>query len=93
MEEQFFVRPFVTLIVAMTSCLLQATTIVPFANLGTLADGSDALVMARVIKVYEHSEDDQVFFRFRLVVEESIKGSLEKGDQFDVQKWEKLTDD
>lgn len=93
MEEQSFVRPFVTLLVAMSSCILQATTIMPYANLGSLADGSDALVMARVIKQYEHSEDGQTLFRFRLIVEETIKGSLRKGDEFEVQKWEKLIDD
>lgn len=93
MEELFVVRPLATLWLAFFSFVLQATTIVPFANLGTLTDRSDALVMARVIRNYEHSEDSRTFFRSRLVVEESIKGSLLVGDQFDVQKWEKLIDE
>ena len=93
MEEQIFVRPLATLLMALTSCILLATTIVPFANLGSLADRSDALVMARVIKNYEYSENGQTLFRYRLIVEENLKGSLQEGDEFDVQKWEKLIDE
>lgn len=93
MEGHGIVRPLVTILVVLTTYLLQATTIVPYANLGSLADRSDALVMARVIRQYEHSENGRIYYRFRLVVEETIKGSLQRGDQFDVQKWEKLIDD
>ncbi|MBK8503674.1 MAG: T9SS type A sorting domain-containing protein [Saprospiraceae bacterium] len=93
MEEQRFVRPFATLLMAMTSCISLATTIVPYANLGSLADRSDALVMARVIRNYEHSENGQTLFKYRLIVEENLKGSLQEGDEFDVQKWEKLIDE
>jgi hypothetical protein len=73
--------------------MLYATTIVPYENLGALADHCDALVLATVIKNYEQERDGQITFRSRLTVENEFKGDLQIGEQFDVQKWEKLIDD
>jgi len=57
-----------------------------------LADQSEALVMARVVENYEYEVNGQLTFRSRLLVEESVKGDLLEGIEFNVQKWEKLID-
>lgn len=70
-----------------------ATTMVPYQNLGVLSAASDALVVARVVKQYETNINGALRFRYTLEVEDKVKGDLEKGAQFDVQRWEKVIDD
>ncbi len=72
---------------------LDATTIIPFKNLGELAIRSDAVVRARAMLSYEHLENGTTFFRTKLVVLDQIKGDLLAGDDFEVQKWERVIND
>ena len=77
----------------MTYAQLEATTIIPFKNLGDLAIHSDAVVRARALRTNEHHIGATTHFRTRLIVLDQLKGDLLPGDDFEVQKWERVIDD
>ncbi len=90
MIREFLNQLVLSVVLALICNLTWGTTIIPFQNVGDLAFESDALVLAKVIRNYEHLEGDTKLFRYRLKVLETLKGDLSVGDQFDVQKWERV---
>lgn len=80
-------------LLALHSAKIEATTIIPFENLGALALQSDAVVRAKAVRSFEHLNGGTTYFRTKFVVLDQIKGNLLKGDDFDVQKWERVIDD
>ena len=81
------------LLVCYCPAALQATTIIPFKNLGELAQQADAVVRARAVRSFEHQVNETTFFRTKFVVLDHIKGELQVGKDFEVQKWERVIDD
>ena len=67
--------------------LSNATTIVPYVNLGEMALASDAVVVASVTDNYAFQEGQSTKFRTSFVISKSIKGSLNQGEQFELQAW------
>ena len=63
------------------------TTIIPFSHLGELAREVESVVFVKVERHYEHLEFEKIRFRTLLSVKESLKGDLEIGDLFALQKW------
>ena len=78
------------LVIYLVSCTpnIEATTIVPFTNLGELAIHCDAVVMARMVNEFEITDSDETRYRSRLKVLDKLKGRLDVGDIFETQKWE-----
>lgn len=88
-----FLNTFATLCATfLFAANLAATTIQPYPNLGELAKSSEYMVIAKVLKNYEFDEGNTTYLRSKLIVQESFKGGLETGEQFDIQKWEKIVD-
>ncbi|MBX2816195.1 MAG: T9SS type A sorting domain-containing protein [Saprospiraceae bacterium] len=82
-------------LVIILLCLSQgyqakATTIQPYTNLGELAKNSDNVVLAKVVRNFKYEDGNTQYFRSRLEVLESVKGSLDESLQFDVDKWERM---
>jgi len=71
---------------------LGATTIQPYPNLGELAKSSETMVIAKVLKNYEYQDGNTTYLRSKVIVQESFKGALNEGEQFDIQKWERIVD-
>jgi len=90
MIRDYLTRLVLCALLAISSNLTWATTIIPFQNLGELAVESDALVLAKVIRNYEHIDGSTKLFRSKLKVVKSLKGRMTTGEQFDVQKWERV---
>ncbi len=74
--------------VALVLSRVEATTIVPFTDLGQLAHHCDALVLARMVADREVINGDETIYRQRLTVLDQIKGDMDIGHQFEIQKWE-----
>lgn len=64
---------------------INATTIVPFPNLGEMAKASEAVVLINVLDHFTVEYDNASYFRSELEVLQTIKGELQPGDLFDLQ--------
>ncbi len=82
----------VAVILLNVTTFVRGTTIRPFADLGELATMADVVVRARASHSYESDLHGTTFFRTQLVVLDNIKGELQSGDAFEVQKWERIID-
>ena len=81
-------RSFKSLLLAISSFFffhyqLQATTIIPFPNLGEMGIASDAIVLAKAIENYEIELNGATRLRTRFEVTELIKGNV--GNEFEIQ--------
>ncbi|MEO0789136.1 MAG: T9SS type A sorting domain-containing protein [Bacteroidota bacterium] len=82
------------IIILITLGKIQASTIIPYQNLGEMMLGTETVVLARVSQNYELTLDNQITrFRSSLEVIESIKGRLLPGEEFDVQNFHLRTGD
>ena len=66
---------------------LSATTIVPFPNLGEMAKNTEAIVLVKALNNYEVKFENETRFRTQFQVLETVKGSLQPNDLFDIQHW------
>ncbi len=85
--------PIIILIMMRITLDVQGTTIIPFTDLGSLTQYSDAVVIATVLDHYAVEQEGETRFRFRLKVSKTIKGALHEDNDFEVQRWEKVIDD
>ncbi len=67
--------------------LSNATTVIPFVNLGEMALASDEVVVAKAVNNYELHIGQSTKFRTSFIVTKSIKGILSKGESFELQAW------
>jgi hypothetical protein len=65
---------------------MNATSIIPYPDLGEMANASQCVVIARVEENFDWEDGTSIRFRSRLVVEESVKGNLQTGETFFMQK-------
>ncbi|MDH3244281.1 MAG: zinc-dependent metalloprotease [Saprospiraceae bacterium] len=68
--------------------LSNATTIIPYENLGHLARESDHVLVARVLENFEEKAGDVTNYRSKLRVLNPIKSQLNLGESFTIDKWE-----
>jgi len=73
---------FTVLLTAFLLLNLQATTIVPFPNLGEMAKASEAIVLVKAERNYEVTEGDATYFATGLKVLQSLRGPLTRGENF-----------
>ena len=78
---------FITLFLFFTPKSSFATSIVPFRNMGEMSLAAHAVVVAKVVETFETRSGEVTNFRYHLQVTESIKGVLQPGSQFFVQRW------
>jgi hypothetical protein len=71
----------------------RGTTIMPFENLGSLLKHADAMVLAKVVRNFEQTEDNITWFRSRLSIIDPIKGDLEIGETLEITKWQRKIND
>jgi len=64
---------------------LNATTIVPFVNLGEATTYSECVVLARAVEMQVTQANGSIYQEMRFEAQESIKGSLLPGDNFSVR--------
>jgi len=64
---------------------LNATTIVPFVNLGEATTYSECVVLAKAVEVQTNQANGSIYQEMRFESLESIKGSLLPGDVFTVR--------
>lgn len=76
-----------SLFALLFSLSLNATTIIPFPNLGEMAQAADAVVVAKANENYEHRDGQTTYFRTQFTVMSSIKGELNESSSFDLQAW------
>jgi hypothetical protein len=76
-----------TMLVALWGSVALATTIIPFPNLGEMAKASDAVVVARATSNFEVRSGTVTRFRTSFTVVETIKGTLAKDANFELQAW------
>lgn len=64
-----------------------ATTVIPFSNLGEMAEAADAVVLATVTQQYENDQQGITYLSYKLQVEETIKGNLQPNDLFELRQF------
>ncbi len=77
----------------MINTIANATTIVPFPNLGEMAKASEAVVLVKALDHFTVEYDNANYFRTELEVIKNIKGVLQQGDRFDLQNMKIQYDD
>ncbi len=69
------------------SVSLQATTIIPFANLGDMALAADAVVVVRAGETRLEEKGNGLCRRTPFLVTDVIKGDLQPGENVDLDSW------
>ncbi len=75
------------LVLTTWSIPLRATTIIPFANLGDMAQASDAVVVVRAGETRLEEKGNAICRRTPFQVVDVIKGELQSGAAFDMDSW------
>jgi hypothetical protein len=74
-------------------CVLFATTIVPYANLGEATANSECVLLARAISYHETADGPNIFKQTRFEVLEAVKGDLTPGGLFELRPMSHRTGD
>ena len=64
-----------------------ATSIIPYSNLGELAQQTNNIVLAYVVDDGEYSDGNKTYFRYTLEIEDVIKGDLSITDDIFLQRY------
>ncbi|MDH3649540.1 MAG: hypothetical protein OEQ53_07645, partial [Saprospiraceae bacterium] len=84
----YWVKGAALLLLAFAINRSNATTIIPYSNLGQLASESDHVLIARVTENYDDIQGNVTNYRSKLRVLESIKSDIGIGQSFVISKWE-----
>ncbi len=81
----FMNKLYTLLFCLILSQTIQATTIIPYPNLGEMARASDAVILVKAIKDLEITEGEITRFGSEVVVLQTIKGKLMAGETLTIK--------
>ncbi len=79
-KKNLFLKSTLFLLLILLNSNLQATTVVPFQNLGEMGQNADAVVVARAIKNYEQEASGVTSFFTDFMIAETISGPFSNGE-------------